>query len=48
LLVQKRAGIFGQVMEVKKSIPGIEKDPKYGIESAMSHKMKIFKAGIDF
>ena len=27
-----------------KSIPGTE----YGIESTMSHKMLIFKAGIDF
>jgi hypothetical protein len=32
----------------EKSIPGIEEGIKYGIESAMFHKILFFKAGVDF
>jgi hypothetical protein len=32
----------------EKSIPGILVGAKYGIESVMPHKTKIFKAGIEF
>ncbi len=34
--------------KTEKSNPGLKKKTKYVIESAMSHKMLILKAGIDF
>ncbi len=40
--------VFQEELWEKKPMPGIESEPKYGIEKAMSHKVLNFNAGIDF